>query len=579
MKYLFVFIALISSYTYAQNINTEQLDSYFSSLEHRNEAMGSIAISKNGKLLYSNAIGYKTINGNDKEKSTTATHYKIWSITKTYTAVMIFQLIEEGKLSLDTTLNTFYPQIPNSKKITIRQMLCHRSGIFDYVNDIEKDINLRDIQSKDSIAELIGTFTPNFKPGENFRYSNSNYLFLGYIIETLDSVNFETALSNRILSKLKLRNTYFGTQTVKNLKNIANTYNFNGSWIPVDGEADYNNHIETADGGIVATMEDMALFIEALFDGKLISEQSLSHMLEGTDSYRLGIMKTQFLDSEGFGHTGGWISESSLFYYPKDELTIAYATNGIVIRKEEILDNVLKIYHNKPFAVSMNRNVQGLVILIIGLLCYSILRFRFSKVLTSRNLIYLGFITPLIFWIGSFISGLLRENYNYISEPITALDAFYSSSGTFMASIQFATALLSILFFLIIYKNCKRHQINVIPAMLLLFVPIAMIGASLFPFPNKLYSLFANIIILNALSPITAIFLWRKSQISGIRRLALLSIFLTIVSICLIALRSVDPEFVFNYMGIIQRILYLGWSLWFVFLTLSFQNLNKKRPS
>ncbi len=561
-------LVLLSNYAFSQNLDTEMLDDFFNSLERRNEAMGSIAISKSGELLYSKTIGYRKVKEGNITYSNARTHYKIWSITKTYTAIMIFQLIEEGKLSLTTTLDTYYPQMPNANKITIEQMLGHRSGIFDYVNDTDEEVNLRNFDSKDAIANRIAEFIPNFEPGKNFRYSNSNYLLLGYIIEILDDSTYEEALSKRITSKINLTNTYFGTNTVSNLTNKANTFYYDQGWKRTIDEATYNDHLETADGGIVSTPLDMTLFIEALFNGRLVSKESLLKMMEGQEFYRLGLMKKQFDNSKGFGHTGGWVSESSLFYYPKDSLAIAYVTNGIVLRKEEILENVLKIYHKKRFAVSVNRNLLALLTFSLVSLILVLLKYRFKLKVTES--LYFGFVIAALFWIGSFIAGFLYDNYSHKTDGITELDTFYSGSGTFMSSIQFITALLFIPFLISLYKRIKQRRVNVLPIIPLFIVSISMFGSSLFPIPNTAYTLFANLIILSVVGPLLAVILWRDKQLRGIRLYSLCSLFLMLISISLVMARASIPEFVQTYWGIIQRLLFLGWTSWIVFLSFYF---------
>ncbi|WP_394746752.1 serine hydrolase [Spongiimicrobium salis] len=572
----FTLLILISGHTYSQDLNSKKLNEFFNALEKRNEAMGSIAISKNGKHIYSRAIGHRTIKGKNTTPSNTATHFRAWSITKTYTAVMILQLIEEGKLSLHTTLDTYYPQIPNAEKITVELMLKHRSGLFDYVNDTDNPISLQGIADKDSVVAIISGLKPNFEPGEDFRYSNTNYLLLGYIIEILDEATYETSLFKRISSKLNLNSTYFGTNTISKLENIAETYHYDTNWKPVTGEANYNNHLATADGGIVTTPEDMTLFIDALFNERLVSKQSLNTMLQGEELYRLGVMKNQFENYEGYGHTGGWISESSLFYYPEHKLAIAYTTNGIVIRKEDILNNVLKIVHNKPFAVSMNRNLQALLVFGIGLLLCIVGKLKLKKFLNTAYPLYLGYSIALLYWAGTIISGFLYgNNYSHVRDGIPVLDTFYSNSGTFNASIQFTIALLSILFIYRLYKSSKRLNINFIPLLPLIFIPIYLIGSSLFPSPNVLYSFFANCIILSILSPLLAIVLWRNKSLLKIRRGAVISLFLMIVSICFIISRSSIPELVHTYWGIIQRLLFLGWTSWLVFLSFYFIEVSK----
>src|SRR2546428_5512783 len=91
--------------------------------------MGSLTIAKDGIVLYTRAIGYSQINGTEKKPLAAANRLRIGSITKMFTAMMILQLVEEGKLKLTDTLDKFFPQIPNAQKITIAQILSHRSGI------------------------------------------------------------------------------------------------------------------------------------------------------------------------------------------------------------------------------------------------------------------------------------------------------------------------------------------------------------------------------------------------------------------------------------------------------------------
>ena len=101
-------LLLISYHSFSQNLNTDTLDDYFDTLERRNEAMGSLTIAKDGLILYSKAIGHRFQKSEGKIGADTQTNYRIWSITKLYTATMIMQLIEEGKLALDTKLFQFY---------------------------------------------------------------------------------------------------------------------------------------------------------------------------------------------------------------------------------------------------------------------------------------------------------------------------------------------------------------------------------------------------------------------------------------------------------------------------------------
>src|SRR5204863_9453799 len=113
----------------AQTLDKAKLDQFFDRLAEKNKAMGSLTIAKEGNVLYTRAIGYSQINGTEKKPLTAANRFRMGSITKMFTATMILQLVEEGKLKQTDILDKFFPQIPNAGKITIAQILAHRSGI------------------------------------------------------------------------------------------------------------------------------------------------------------------------------------------------------------------------------------------------------------------------------------------------------------------------------------------------------------------------------------------------------------------------------------------------------------------
>src|SRR5262245_58442979 len=114
---------------HAQTLDKAKLEQFFDRLAEKNKAMGSLTIAKDGSVLYRRAIGYSKIDGAEKKPLTTENRFRLGSITKMFTATMILQLVEEGKLKRTDTLDKFFPQIPNAGKITIVQLLSHRSGI------------------------------------------------------------------------------------------------------------------------------------------------------------------------------------------------------------------------------------------------------------------------------------------------------------------------------------------------------------------------------------------------------------------------------------------------------------------
>src|SRR5205823_7567602 len=158
-------------------------------LREKNKGMGSVTIAKDGDVLYTRSFGYSQINGTGKKPLTAETKYRIASITKTFTAVMILQLVEEGKLKLSDTLDKFFPQIPNAQRITIAQILAHRSGIPN-----SRPTSKTNAVTKDELLTIVSKGTPDFEPDTKHSYSNSGFSILGLIVEKLTANSYEEAL-------------------------------------------------------------------------------------------------------------------------------------------------------------------------------------------------------------------------------------------------------------------------------------------------------------------------------------------------------------------------------------------------
>src|SRR5688572_18766694 len=187
-KILFATLLTLASFTagYAQTLDKAKLDQFFDRLAEKNKAMGSLTIAKDGNVLYTRAIGYSQINGTEKKPLTAASRFRLGSITKMFTATMILQLAEEGKLKLTDTLDKFLPQVPNAGKITIAQILGHRSGIPDVRRERDGQTRVNAIpMAKDEMLALIVKATPAFEPDTKQSYSNAGYYLLGLIIEKI----------------------------------------------------------------------------------------------------------------------------------------------------------------------------------------------------------------------------------------------------------------------------------------------------------------------------------------------------------------------------------------------------------
>jgi D-alanyl-D-alanine carboxypeptidase len=334
----------------AQTLDKAKLDQFFDRLAEKNKAMGSLTIAKDGKVLYSRTIGYSQISGTVKKPLTAANRFRIASIGKMYTAAMILQLVEERKLKLTDTLDKFFPQVPNAGKITIVQMLSHRSGIPNLKRDWDPQRIWTNGITNDEKLALIAKATPDFEPDTKQSYSNSGYFLLGLILERITGKSYAKALEERITSKLELEDTYSATGYIDVNKNESLTYiHFGGDWQQV---RETHPSIAYGAGQIMSTPNDLAKFIQALFDGKIVSKESLNQMKTIRDGEGLGMVPFTYAGKTFYGGTGGGDNYGSwLVYEPEEKLAVAYTTNAKIYPVARIVSGAIDIYYNKPFTI------------------------------------------------------------------------------------------------------------------------------------------------------------------------------------------------------------------------------------
>lgn len=341
---LFSYALVIAGH--AQAFDKAKLDQLFDRLLEKNKGMGSLVITKGGNLVYARSFGYSQINGTTKVPLTSDTRFRISSITKTYTAVMILQLVEEGKLRLQDPLNKFFSQIPNAGKITIEQLLRHRSGI----PELKVEPNWgRQSRTHDEVLAVIEKGPPSFEPDSKHEYSNTGYVILGYIIEKVEGKPYQDVLKERITSKLGLGNTYLGVGNTNSENNESLSYRYLGEWKEAP---ELNLSVPAGAGAIISTPGDMTKFIQALFEHKLVSKASLDKMMTMQDGEGMGMETFTFSGKTLYGHTGGSNSSGAwLAYEPTEQLALAYTTNAKIYPVADVVAGVFDIYWNRPYQV------------------------------------------------------------------------------------------------------------------------------------------------------------------------------------------------------------------------------------
>ncbi|NNM99646.1 MAG: beta-lactamase family protein [Candidatus Eremiobacteraeota bacterium] len=256
----------------------------------------AVAIAENGRLIYDRGFG----------KAKPNTRFRIASITKMFTAVSILQLVEQHRVALAASVATYLPSVPYARKITVRELLQHTSGLWNYVNAAFVDGAVRKPTTPAAILALAASHPLGFAPGTKYAYSNTGYVVLGLIVEHVTGQSLSTYEQQHIFAPAGMHDTTFG-------RAAPNATMAVGYMTPHGPRATaYDPSWLFADGDIVSTAADVARFDIALLGGKLISPQTFALMQQNpvethdaSGSYGLGVQISSPLGYRFVGHHGG----------------------------------------------------------------------------------------------------------------------------------------------------------------------------------------------------------------------------------------------------------------------------------
>jgi len=214
--------------------------------------------------------------------------------------------------------------------------------------------------------------------------------------------------------------------------------------------------------------------------------------------------------------------------------------------------------------VFLNKSILIPLFIVIILILFILYHFR--KSINTIKLLYLGYLSTILFWIITIVSGFIHGNYNHFKNVISDLGAIESKSEIFTSASLILLSVLCILFSIGFYRASKTFKISIIPAILSFSMPLSIFWAAIFPLGNEFYSLTGPLPFLIILGSLFSYILWKKSQeFSKLRLLSIISFFVML----LILLRFIKP--IGNqYEGLIQRFFYLGWTVWTIFTSYYF---------
>jgi len=291
--------------------------------------------------------------------------FRAGSIMKPFIAVVTLQLVEEGLLSLDDPMTAVLPEsvtarFADSDKITVRMLLNHTSGIADIITDAvyaEIVANPTKVWEDDEWLDIAAAQEPYFAPGEGWRYSNTDYILLGLVIEQATGHSWRAEVRERVIEPLNLENTLLpepGDLSIPG--NHARGYHYIDGELVDFTEVDPSMAGAAGGSGLVTTTTDLALFLDAVFAGELFQNAgTLDEMLAFVDvpgegegyrvGYGLGMEKFVFPGGiEVLGHTGGTAGYRSFTgYLPTQGITIAMAMTNMESDKTMVIFPVLQI--------------------------------------------------------------------------------------------------------------------------------------------------------------------------------------------------------------------------------------------
>jgi CubicO group peptidase (beta-lactamase class C family) len=326
-----------------------KIDTLISAYAALNQFNGTILVTRAGKTIFQKPYGYRDAEKKIKLGSTDM--FQLGSLTKSFTSILIMQLVEEKKLFLDSKLRDFFPAVHPEKVITIAQLLNHTSGIREELRDPEFRTKVR-AGKEVTKAEMLAYYTRqplDFEPGSTFSYSNSGYNLLGMIIEKLRGLSYEQVIRQRIFKPLGMSNSGFDYARLNSkYKTKGYAYLSPTRIVPATVWAASGSY---SSGALYSNAEDLALWNKALQDNKLITGASLEKTYTAVKGgYGYGWFIDSLYTKKIVSHAGNVEGGTSYFArIPADDICIIMLINQTSTTLESIGDKVIAVLYGKDY--------------------------------------------------------------------------------------------------------------------------------------------------------------------------------------------------------------------------------------
>ena len=326
----------------------------FTYLAESRAPSASFAVIRGNDTLAYGAHGLANV---DAWRAPTATTiYEIGSITKQFTSAAVMKLVEQGRVKLDDDLSKYVPQFPlQGKKVSIRQLLNHTSGIHSYTSSPGWAKTWNDALSPDAIVKFVAADTFDFAPGTAYRYNNTGYVLLGMVIEKASGQKYANYLDSQFFKPLGMRQTSYCPSKTSNPA-FALGYSKGTSGGTERAKFLDLSHPFSA-GALCSTVGDLVKWQRALDGGKVVSPASYA-LMSTADSlnsgrkinYGFGLVPGVFNGHKTISHTGGIPGfATAATYVPDDSLSIVVYTNFDAESPQRLVQNLLRVaYGDAP---------------------------------------------------------------------------------------------------------------------------------------------------------------------------------------------------------------------------------------
>lgn len=313
-------------------MSSDEIKTHIDNVLKNKKFEGIVYLTKNGSVVYESATG-KDEKGNNL---TVGSNMYIGSLSKQFCATAIMKLKEQGKLSVDDTLDKYFPDYQYGEKITIKNLLSMRSGIVNISPDLDIFSDFSDEITKENLTKYFFKQPLNFTPDTKFEYSNTNYFLLACIIEQVSEQDYQDFIKEIIFEPLQMTNTGFVTEVKDNPK-WANGLDCKNMQFPGTIEKfsqDPEMLILKGSGDIVSNSYDIDKWMTGLVSGAIISKESYQEMstdytTEEAMQYGYGLMKLY----SGVGHTGNVFTYTSLNYINEEQGYNLFIINNVNYQK------------------------------------------------------------------------------------------------------------------------------------------------------------------------------------------------------------------------------------------------------